>query len=130
MQHRQLNYKNILGATALALAAFFLPGQAIAAGAQAGDPILDGGPPGPCDPGTAGADYSAGTDVNGHPVAPADLETAPVPVPGQMLIPLKTGQNKGRGRGDPLYVQADGKKLEALLNPPPACPAPAAKPGK
>ena len=85
MQHRQLNYKLVLGATALALAAFFPLGRAFSA-PQAGDPILDGGPSGPCDPGASSADYSAGTDVNGHPVASADLETAPVPVPGQMLV--------------------------------------------
>ena len=83
----------------------------------AGDPILDGGPAGPCNPQSASADYVAGTDVNGHPVAPADLAAAPVPVPGQMLIPLKSG----RGRA-PSYVQADGKKLESILNPPSACP--------
>jgi hypothetical protein len=36
-----------------------------------------------------------------------------VPVPGQMMIPLK-GNSGG-------YVMADGKKLDTLLNPKPAC---------
>jgi len=88
------------------------------AAATAGDPILDGGPAGPCDPKSASADYVGGTDVNGRPVASADLETQPVPVPGQMLIPLKSPPGR-----QPAYVQADGKKLDALLNPPSACPA-------
>ena len=88
------------------------------------DPILDGGPAGPCNPQTAGADYVPGTDVNGHPLAPADFAAAPVSVPGQMLVPLKTGPGR-----DPAYVQADGKKLETLLNPPSVCPVKSAKPG-
>ena len=55
-----------------------------------------------------------GTDVEGRPVAPADLAAGPVPVPGQVMIPLKA--NGGAG-----YVMADGKKLDVLLNPKAAC---------
>ena len=122
MQQKQVNYKLWLFGM-LAVSAVLLAGRA-ADGAEkspqpAGDPILDGGPAGPCDPLTASADYVAGTDANGHPVPPADMATGPVPVPGQMLVPLKTGNGR-----EPAYVQADGKKLESVLNPPSACPAP------
>ena len=114
MQHAQLNYKILLCVAGLAMWAFLTPSLAAS---QAGDPILDGGPAGPCDPQSNSADYVGGTDVNGHPVPQADLDRQPVPVPGQMLIPLKTAPGR-----DPAYVQADGKELDALLNPPPACP--------
>jgi hypothetical protein len=77
------------------------------------DPILNGSPAGPCDPQSASADYVGGTDVNGNPVAPADLDRQPIPVPGHMMIPLKNGA----------YIDADGKKLEPLLNPVSGCPA-------
>jgi hypothetical protein len=39
------------------------------------DPVLMGEPPGPCDPDLRGPDVAAGTDVYGHPVAPADAGT-------------------------------------------------------
>jgi len=84
---------------------------------QAGDPILDGGPAGPCNPALDGPDYVAETDAQGHPVTAADLPGGRVPVPGHLAIPLRAG----RGRA-PVYVEADGDKLDALLNPPPACP--------
>jgi len=115
VQQAQLNYKILLCVAGLAIWALLTPSLAAS---QAGDPILDGGPPGPCDPKSDSADYVGGTDVGGHAVAPADLDRQPVPVPGQMLIPLKTAPGR-----DPTYVQADGKKLDALLNPPSACAA-------
>ena len=122
MQQTQLNYKMWVWAAGLVLALFSaIP--ASQAALAAGDTILDGGPAGPCDPKSASADYAGGTDVNGHPVASADLESQPVPVPGQMLIPLKAPPGRGPAP-NPIYVQAEGKKLDALLNPPPACPAP------
>ena len=122
MQQKQVNFKLWLFSM-LVVSSGLLAGRA-ADGAEksrqpAGDPILDGGPAGPCDPQTGSADYVAGTDANGHPVAPADLAAAPVPVPGQMLIPLKSEHGR-----EPAYVRADGKKLESVLNPPSACPVP------
>jgi hypothetical protein len=96
----------------------------VARPAQAGDPILDGGPAGPCNATLESPDYAAGTDVEGHPVPSADLPGGKVPVPGHLAIPVRAG----RGRA-PAYVEADGGKLDALVNPPPACPdKPAAKP--
>jgi hypothetical protein len=123
MQQKQVSFKPChLGMVLISIG--ILTGQAALAAdngpRQSGDPILDGGPAGPCDPGRNGADYVAGTDANGHPVAPADLAAAPNPVPDRMLIPLKTAPGR-----DPAYVQADGKKLDGLLNPPSACPVPA-----
>ncbi len=79
------------------------------------DPILTGGSPGPCDPNTASADYVGRTDVNGNPVAPADLDRPAVPVPGHVDIPIKVR------KGAPTYVSADGKSLAPLLNPPSGC---------
>jgi hypothetical protein len=83
------------------------------------DPLLDGGPSGPCEAHTDSPDYVAGTDAGGHPVPPADLEAGPAPVPANLAVPLKGG----RGRNS-AYVQVDGKKLDSLLNPPAACPGP------
>jgi hypothetical protein len=77
------------------------------------DPILQDSPAGPCDPQKASADYVGGTDVDGNPVAAADLDHQPVPLPGHMMIPLKSGA----------YIDADGKKLDPLLNPPSGCPS-------
>jgi hypothetical protein len=60
------------------------------------DPILQGPPPGPCNPQLGGADVVAGTDANGHPVVPADLpnrtNTAAPQVP-QLWV--KTNKPKG-----------------------------------
>ena len=80
------------------------------------DPILDGGPAGPCDAQKDSPDYVANIDAAGHPVTPADLAGEPVPVPGRLDIPVPS-----RRRGAPTYVQADGKKLEPLLNPSRSC---------
>lgn len=83
------------------------------------DPLLNP-PEGPCAELAAGADYTAGTDADGHPVAPADLGAGPVPVPGDIAMPLPAGGGR-RGRvGDPAYVHLDGRALAPLLNPP-AC---------
>ena len=116
MQHMQDNYKVWLCGAVLIAVSFATVETAISAGivqSSVPDPILTGGPAGPCDPQRASADYVGGTDVNGNPVAPADLDRQPVPVPGHMAIPLKNGA----------YVDADGKSLEPLLNPPTGCPA-------
>jgi len=76
-------------------------------------PIQDDPPWGPCNPDTAEADLTPGADVGGHPVTPAGLDQGGVPVPGQMMVRLKSGS----------YVAVDGNKLDPLLNPKPACPA-------
>jgi hypothetical protein len=121
MQHKQQNYKVwVLGAL-LAAAECFAVQSATSAGIAdqtKSDSMLQGGPMGPCDPHTAGADLVGGTDVNGQPVAGADLEGPAVPVPGAIDVPLKARRGKA-----PAYVRADGKSLAPLLNPPLGCPA-------
>lgn len=80
------------------------------------DPLLDGGPTNPC---AAQLDYSGGIDVNGNPVVPADVAAQHVPVPGTVMVPLPgNAQGTGAGRNS-AYVALDGKKLDALVNPPP-----------
>src|ERR1700760_2565323 len=73
------------------------------------DPLLDGGAASIC---AAGAEYVPGQDVNGRPVAPADPDAGPVPVPPSIAMPLPQ-----RGHhGDSPYVSLDGKKLDRLGN--------------
>jgi hypothetical protein len=119
VQHTQGNYRApVLGAL-LVVALLFAAKTAFSAGIAdrgqpdpiLGGPILNDAPQGPCDPGTAEADLTPGTDVDGHPVAPANLDQGRVPVPGQMMVRLKSGS----------YVAVDGSKLDPLLNPKPAC---------
>src|SRR3954463_13318247 len=119
MHHMQGNFKLWPFSTLLVAGVLFctFPAQSAGiAGSNPADPLLDGGPAGPCSPHSEGADYVAGTDAGGHPVAPADLEARPVPVPGNLAVPLKAGR-----RREPAYVQVDGSKLDSLLNPPSAC---------
>lgn len=101
------------------------PAQAATmAGPARPDPLLDGGPTAPC---AAQPDYAAGSDVNSHPVPPADIGTGPVPVPDTIAVPLHAGrqpQRRGRQAGpavatDSTYVGLDGRRLEPLVNPPP-----------
>jgi hypothetical protein len=75
------------------------------------DPILNGTADGPCNPALDQPDFVPGTDVEGHQVASADLQNGPIKVPGEILVPLKSGG----------AVFVDGKKLDPLLNPKPAC---------
>jgi len=117
MQHAQLNVvRNVAIAIALLAALPAIAGTIT--GPSKPDPLLDGGPTASC---AAGADYAAGTDANGKPVAPADVGAQPVPVPDQIAIPLAQAGPRGRvrpGMGDSAYVTLDGKKLAPLLNPP------------
>ena len=81
------------------------------------DPLLDGGPTTAC---AAGADYTGGADVNGRPVAPADVAAAKVPVPGTMAVPLRGGSvNPATGAGSGAYVSLDRQQIDKLVNPPP-----------
>jgi hypothetical protein len=84
---------------------------AIPAFAAKPDPLLDGGPTVPC---AAGVDYSGGADVNGSPVVPADVGAQHIPVPGAVMVPLHGNRN----RRDSAYAAIDGRKLDALVNPP------------
>jgi hypothetical protein len=80
------------------------------------DAILTDSLNGPCDPELGQADLVPGTDVNGNPVAPADLESAPLPFKGQIAVPLK-----GKPGRAPAYVTVDGSKLDPLLGPQSSC---------
>ena len=80
------------------------------------DPILTGALDGPCEPALAQPDLVPGTDVEGHQVASANIENPPVPMQGQILVPLKGAKGQR-----PSYVTLDGKKLDPLLNPKPSC---------
>jgi hypothetical protein len=87
---------------------------------NAGQPLLQDGGAGPCDPRLESPDLMNGVDVGGHRVAPAGSQ-ARVPVPDQILVPLKNGGRRGRS-GDAPMVALDGRALDPLLNPLPACP--------
>jgi hypothetical protein len=113
MRATQQNYKLIGMAVALCLAAGPAFGGAISR-STGPDPILTGGPPGPCDPRADGADFVPGTDINGNPVVPANVGAKPVPVPQALLVPV------GHGRNAP-QAMVSGKQIAALLDNP-ACP--------
>jgi hypothetical protein len=121
VQNKQQNYKYGLMVVLLVL-------SGVPAGAREGaiarpapeEPLLHDGGLGRCDPGLGGADVVSGVDVSGHPVAPAGPQ-ARVPVPDQILVPLKSG-GRGARSGEAPMVALDGKALDRLLNPPPACP--------
>jgi hypothetical protein len=123
MQHAQYNFVRWAALTALVWAL-----NPAFAGTMAHptppDPLLDGGPAGPCAALAADADYAAGTDAAGHPVIPADVGAGPVPVPDSIAVPLAQASRHGRLRpspaGEGAYVMLDGRRLRPLVNPP-AC---------
>ena len=85
------------------------------------DPLLDGGPTAPC---AAETDYAAGSDVNGHPVPPADIGAPKVPMPDAISVPLHAGRQGHHGgrpqvQGEVPYVTLDGRRLEPMINPRP-----------
>ena len=91
------------------------------------DPLLDGGPTSPC---AAGADYAAGTDVQGRKVVPADVGATAVPVPDSITIPLAQNGHRSRvrpGMGVSAYVSLDGRPLTQLPSSPHPGPAPAVR---
>lgn len=127
VQHTQDNVRRLLRCAVL-LAGLTAPVVEAREGTIAhttpNDPLLDGGPPGPCAELAEGPDYAGGTDVNGRPVVPADVGAAPVPVPGAIAVPLPGGRRAG-GPSNPVlpgaqrpYVSIDGARLAPLLNPP------------
>jgi len=142
VQHKQLNFVG-RGTKAVAVILPLLAVWPALAGSivqpSKPDPLLDGGPTDPC---AAGADYAAGTDVNGKPVAQADVAAGRVPLPDSVAIPIGQGASAAPGPGrnfgprrgyrppvtdntssgsnrDSTYVVLDGHKLEPLLNPAP-----------
>lgn len=120
MQQAQQNYKI---ACALVGAMLILPGATRAGIAVRGapEPLLHDGKQGPCDPRLAGPDYVSGVDVNGNPVAPADLAGRKNPVPDGVLVPLQKHGRPGQ-QGDGPVIAIDGRTLDPILNPPPGCP--------
>lgn len=76
---------------------------------------------GPCDPRLDRPEYVGGADAAGNPVAPADMASARQPVPDEILVPLGGKGHAGRP-GDRPIAALDGKALEPILNPSPACP--------
>ena len=122
MQHTQQNYSAVALAGIAVLALIFAGTAAYSAGRETPaqpdpilrGPILDDGARGPCDPALDQADVTPGVDVNGRPVASADLPIAPVHIEGQIAVPLKPARGKG---GNSAYVMVDGRKLDPLLNP-------------
>jgi len=120
VQQAQQNYKI---ACTLAWAILAAHGAAYAGIAVRNEPqpLLHDGTAGPCDPGLAGPDYVPGVDVNGNPVAPADLAGRRNPFPDGVLVPLAKRGRHGRPQEGPL-VAVDGRALAPILNPPPGCP--------
>ncbi len=122
MQQTQQSYKLMTYAVHVALLALMV---AVGRPAFAGSPtrndiLLDGAAKGPCEPGLGQPDYVAGVDVNGNPVAPADLPVARRPVPDEILVPL--GNKQGHSGEGPIIAMS-GRALDPILNPRPACPS-------
>jgi hypothetical protein len=92
-----------------------------AAGTAQPNPLLTEAK-GPCDPRLDGADYVAGTDVDGNPVAAADLSQAKIPAPNGVLLPLAGETGKGKSARPQAYAQLSQKDANSILNPKPACP--------
>jgi hypothetical protein len=122
VQQSQQNYKlRVIAAVAGWMALVGPPAFAGIAARDAPEPLLHDGTRGPCDPQTGRADFVSGADVNGNPVAPADLPKAKTPVPDEILVPLRSGA-RNAGSGQAPAIAMSGKTLEPILNPAPACP--------
>lgn len=124
VQQTQQYYKKTLAVACVGLVAAIVTAGSTGAGIAtrgAPQPILGGSATGPCDPRLDGPDYVPGVDVNGNPVAPADLATARNPVPDGALVPLKQRRRHARSGESPV-VALDGRTLDPILNPDPACP--------
>ena len=86
------------------------------------EPLLHDGVKGSCDPQRQSPGFVSGVDVNGNPVVPADLARAKNPVPAEILVPLRSGSPNG-SPGETPVIAMDGKALDPILNPAPACPS-------
>ena len=124
MQQTQHNYKKMLAVAFVGM----LTGMAISsvhagiAFRDAPEPLLrDGGAKTRCDPRLSGPGFVPGTDVDGEPVPPADLAGARIPLPAEILVPLRIGKRNVRP-GETPVIALDGKALDPILNPAPACP--------
>ena len=124
MQQTQHNYKKMLAVAFVGM----LTGMAISsvhagiAVRDAPEPLLrDGGAKTRCDPRLSGPGFVPGTDADGEPVPPADLAGARIPVPAEILVPLRSGKRNARP-GETPVIALDGKVLDPILNPAPACP--------
>lgn len=127
MYRAQENYR-IAARCGLVLVALVFAGKAAFSAGIAdrgkADPILGAPPtlsgslptpsPRPCDPALELADVTPGLDVDGKPVASADLPIPPIHLDGGIAMPLKP--TPGRA-GNSAYVMVDGRKLDPLLNP-------------
>jgi hypothetical protein len=120
VQQVQQNYNLARGLALPGLMVLVMAGAA-EAGIATRKPLLHDGMQGPCDPRLAGPEYAPGTDVNGNPVAPAGLARGAVPVPDEVLVPLNKRGRHGRSAEGPM-VAIDGRSLDPILNPLPACP--------
>ncbi|HVZ27563.1 MAG TPA: hypothetical protein VG798_02815 [Rhizomicrobium sp.] len=118
MHNTKDNFQLALIGTLLVVGAVFHPKTAFPAGIAdrtKPDPILAAPANGPCDAALDQPDLTPGTDVEGHQVASANIATGPIPLEGQIAVPLRPA------RGNSTYVMVDGKKLDPLLNPKPPC---------
>jgi hypothetical protein len=107
----------------LALGTLLAPTLADAAAGPAKSDSLLTEARGPCDPKLDGPDYVAGTDVDGNPVATADLFQAKISAPNSVLLPLAGETGKGKSARPQAYAQLSQKDVDSILNPKPACPA-------
>jgi hypothetical protein len=121
VQQTQQNYKiKAIAALTVWIVLAGAPAFAGIAVHDAPEPLLHDGIKGPCDPQASRPDFVSGVDVNGNPVAPADLARAKTPVPDEVLVPLR---NQGHSSGGNPVIALSGKTLDPILNPAPACPS-------
>jgi hypothetical protein len=123
VQQAQQNYKKLLAAIVTGLVTVAAMGSSADAGIavrEAPEPLLHDDAKGPCDPQLQGPDFVPGVDVNGDPVRSADLARAASPVPAEILVPLRSRARSAHSGGTPV-VALDGKALDPVLNPAPAC---------
>ncbi len=122
MQQAQQSYNFVPGLALMLLLVGAGTAQAGIAVRDAPEPLLQDGTSGACDPGLAGPDYVPGVDVTGNPVVTADLARGKNPVPDEIFVPLARKGHHGRSGEGPVAA-LDGRGLESILNPAPACPA-------
>lgn len=86
------------------------------------DPLLNGPPPGLCNPRLWSPDYTAGTDAYGQPVVRADVTPPPVTIPDDVVVvPQRVGHGR-KARDVDVAVAVPG--LHDATTPPDACPPP------